>query len=165
MNYYFIKWWTFYSECWCNGLLKCVPFTYQKSFLGTDTLQRLCVAKLDWLVPVADESQREWSFPSEASWSRSQRCADPREHPRRWAGRQGDRCLSGSILPSPGWFAASGLRSGWSHAHQSTGAPVKMDSKTRFSTCSSLYLEAYFFSKIASGDQIKTQKWKFKDIV
>ena len=26
----FITGWTFFSECWCNGLLKCVPFTYQK---------------------------------------------------------------------------------------------------------------------------------------
>ena len=28
--YYFITWWTFFYECWCNGLLKGVPFTYQK---------------------------------------------------------------------------------------------------------------------------------------
>ena len=32
MKYYFITWWTFYSECWCNGLLKCVPFTYKNIF-------------------------------------------------------------------------------------------------------------------------------------
>ena len=32
--YYFINtWWTLFSECWCNGLLNCVPFTYQK-YLG-----------------------------------------------------------------------------------------------------------------------------------
>ena len=34
MKYYFITWWTFFFECWCNGLLNCVPFTYQKIFLG-----------------------------------------------------------------------------------------------------------------------------------
>ena len=32
--YYFITWWTFVTECWCNGLLNCVPFTYQERFLG-----------------------------------------------------------------------------------------------------------------------------------
>ena len=32
MLYYFITWWIFYSECWCNGLLKCVPFTCQRYF-------------------------------------------------------------------------------------------------------------------------------------
>ena len=30
MKHYLITWWTFFFECWCNGLLKCVPFTYQK---------------------------------------------------------------------------------------------------------------------------------------
>ena len=34
MKYYLITWWTFYSECWGNGLLKCVPFTYQKITFG-----------------------------------------------------------------------------------------------------------------------------------
>ena len=29
--YYFITWWTFFSQCWCNGLLNCVPFTYKKN--------------------------------------------------------------------------------------------------------------------------------------
>ena len=40
MKYYFITWWTIFSECWCNDLLSCVPFTYQNSFIfsGTDTL-------------------------------------------------------------------------------------------------------------------------------
>ena len=28
-KYYFITW-TFFFECWCNGLLNCVIFTYQK---------------------------------------------------------------------------------------------------------------------------------------
>ena len=32
MKYYFITWWTFFFECWCNGILKCIPFTYQKIF-------------------------------------------------------------------------------------------------------------------------------------
>ena len=33
--HYFIKsWWIFLTECWCNGLLNCVPFTYQKLFFG-----------------------------------------------------------------------------------------------------------------------------------
>ena len=31
MNY-FITWWIFLTECWCNGLLNCVPFTYTKIF-------------------------------------------------------------------------------------------------------------------------------------
>ena len=30
MKHYFITLWTFFFECWCNGLLKCVPFTYKK---------------------------------------------------------------------------------------------------------------------------------------
>ena len=36
MKHYFITRWTFFFEFWCNGLLKCVPFTmsYQKYFLG-----------------------------------------------------------------------------------------------------------------------------------
>ena len=34
MKHYLITWWTFFSECWCNGLLKCVPFTYQTIFFG-----------------------------------------------------------------------------------------------------------------------------------
>ena len=34
MKHYFITWWTFFFECWCNGLLKCVPFTYQKILCG-----------------------------------------------------------------------------------------------------------------------------------
>ena len=29
MKYYFITWRTLFSEWWCNGLLKCVPFIYQ----------------------------------------------------------------------------------------------------------------------------------------
>ena len=33
MKYYFITWWTFYSECWCNGLLKC-PFHISKIIFG-----------------------------------------------------------------------------------------------------------------------------------
>ena len=32
--HYFINWWIFLTECWCNGLFKCVPFTYQKKNLG-----------------------------------------------------------------------------------------------------------------------------------
>ena len=31
--YYFITW-IFFTACWSNGLLNCVPFTYQKIFLG-----------------------------------------------------------------------------------------------------------------------------------
>ena len=38
--YYFITWWTFFTECWCNGLLNGVLFTYQKIFGGTGTLWR-----------------------------------------------------------------------------------------------------------------------------
>ena len=34
MKYYFITWRTVFFECWCNGLVKCVPFTYQKIFFG-----------------------------------------------------------------------------------------------------------------------------------
>ena len=30
--HYFITWWIFLTECWCNGLLNCVPFTYQTIF-------------------------------------------------------------------------------------------------------------------------------------
>ena len=29
MKNYFITWWTFFFECWCKGLLNCVPFTYK----------------------------------------------------------------------------------------------------------------------------------------
>ena len=32
MKCYFITWLTILSECWCNGLLNCVPFTYQIYF-------------------------------------------------------------------------------------------------------------------------------------
>ena len=32
--HYFITWWIFLTECWCNVLLICVPFTYQKIFSG-----------------------------------------------------------------------------------------------------------------------------------
>ena len=32
--YYFITRLTIFSECWCNGLLNCVPFTYKKIFVG-----------------------------------------------------------------------------------------------------------------------------------
>ena len=32
--YYFITWWTFFAECWCNGLLSCIPFTYKNICLG-----------------------------------------------------------------------------------------------------------------------------------
>ena len=44
MKHYFITRWTFFFECWCNRLLKCVPFTYQQIFFGdryTLTLIRL----------------------------------------------------------------------------------------------------------------------------
>ena len=34
--YYFTTYATLFSESWCNGLLKCVSFTYQKYFVGTD---------------------------------------------------------------------------------------------------------------------------------
>ena len=36
--HYFITWWIFLTESWCNGLLICVPFTDQKLFSGTGTL-------------------------------------------------------------------------------------------------------------------------------
>ena len=32
--HYFITCWPLFSECWCNGLLKCISFTYQKIILG-----------------------------------------------------------------------------------------------------------------------------------
>ena len=32
VRHYFITWWIFLTECRCNGLLYCVPFTYQKIF-------------------------------------------------------------------------------------------------------------------------------------
>ena len=31
--YYFITWWTFFSECWCNGLLNSIPFMYQNKYV------------------------------------------------------------------------------------------------------------------------------------
>ena len=31
--YYFITSWTLFFECWCNGLLKCISFSYQNFFL------------------------------------------------------------------------------------------------------------------------------------
>ena len=34
MKHCFITRWTFIFEFWCNGLLKCVPFTYQKKLFG-----------------------------------------------------------------------------------------------------------------------------------
>ena len=30
-NYFFYLHVTFFSECWCNRILKCVSFTYQKN--------------------------------------------------------------------------------------------------------------------------------------
>ena len=30
--HYFITWWIFFNEFWCNGLLICVPFIYKKYF-------------------------------------------------------------------------------------------------------------------------------------
>ena len=32
--YYFITWWIFFTECWCNGLLNYVPFMYKKKLGG-----------------------------------------------------------------------------------------------------------------------------------
>ena len=32
--HYFITWWIFLTECWCNGLLNRVPLTYQEIFFG-----------------------------------------------------------------------------------------------------------------------------------
>ena len=48
MKYYFITWWTYYSECWCNGLLKCVPFTYQQIILGYRYTLISAIGLVDW---------------------------------------------------------------------------------------------------------------------
>ena len=34
MYYFFYLYVTFFSECWCNRLLKCISFTYQQIFFG-----------------------------------------------------------------------------------------------------------------------------------
>ena len=53
MKYYPITWWTFFFECWCNGLLNCVPFTYQKIFVGNrytlKSLRHCQSLKLDYV--------------------------------------------------------------------------------------------------------------------
>ena len=36
MKHYFITRWTFFFECWCNGLLKCVPFIDIQNILFGD---------------------------------------------------------------------------------------------------------------------------------
>ena len=43
---YFITRWTLFSECWCNGLLKNIPFTYQLLFMGTGTHSSYCLSYL-----------------------------------------------------------------------------------------------------------------------
>ena len=44
--YHFITCWPFFSECLCNGLLKCISFTHQQIILGQRYTLKLCASLL-----------------------------------------------------------------------------------------------------------------------
>ena len=71
MKYYFITWWTFLSECWCNGPLNYVLFPYQKKIFFLEPLQNSpCL-----------QSFHRWDIPAPSSldWMCTAHSSQPQE--------------------------------------------------------------------------------------